>query len=89
MNICLIGDMLQLDPVRFRLYKHSLHLYQLKNISSPSYIGAKLFITINKVELKEQMRAAEDKRHQEIIQKIRNLDNKFPIDDAIINSNKD
>ena len=27
LNICLIGDLFQLDAVELRLYKHALHLY--------------------------------------------------------------
>jgi hypothetical protein len=83
-NICLIGDLFQLDPVGYRLYKYALHLYQLSDHSSPIYIGAYLFRKFIKKDIIEQMRASEDPRHQQIVEKIRNLDIIYPIDDDII-----
>lgn len=83
-NVCVIGDMTQLDPVGPRIYKNALHLYQFTNVTSLNFIGSALFITFIRKELTQQMRAADDPRHQRIIEKLRNLSNEFPIDDEII-----
>jgi hypothetical protein len=83
-NVCVIGDMTQLDPVGPRIYKNCLHLYQFTNVTSLNFIGCELFIKFIRKELIQQMRAADDPRHQMIIEKLRNLSNEFPIDDEII-----
>ena len=89
---CLVGDPFQLPPcMEVSLHKAAIEMNIEKTKykpGSPMHAGAMLFRSFAFWELLEQTRAPDDPDHIARLQQLRNLDERYPVNDEIIASLK-
>ena len=92
-NVVLVGDFFQLKPVAgSALYTDVLrhfHVLPGSNDDSPSkpkYAGSQAFSKFRLVELKEQVRAADDQEQANFLERMRDFNVQDPISDELLKS---
>ena len=92
MAVCILGDFFQmplpLPPLSLysAVVQRFINHKQLGNPACPRVVGTELFTKFQMVELTQQMRAADDKQHTDVIEALRDINLEFPVSQEIINN---